>query len=138
MSVPISGTYDGTLRTTLHHGPSGTRIATAAPRDNQGDGSSFSPTDLLAAALGSCAVTTMAIVARRDGIPFEGVDFELEKHMRSDPRRVDRVPLRIRMPGGLTPDQRALLERTAVECPVARSLHPDVGTEIAFDYPDGA
>jgi putative redox protein len=136
MSVPITGTYEGTLRMTLQHGPSGTRIATAAPRDNQGDGSSFSPTDLLAASLGSCAVTTMAIVARREGIPFDAATFSLEKHMRSEPRRVDRVPLRIAMPSGLDAEQRAVLERAALECPVARSLHPDVGKDIDFEYPD--
>ena len=136
MSVPMSGTYGGNLKTTLHHGPSGTEILTAAPRDNQGDGSSFSPTDLLAAALGSCAVTTMAIAARRDGVPFPAAEFSLEKHMRSDPRRVDRVPLRIHMPAGLTPEHRATLERVAIECPVARSLHPEVGRDIEFVYPD--
>jgi putative redox protein len=136
MSVPMRGSYAGNLKTTLHHGPSGSAILTAAPKDNQGDGSSFSPTDLLAAALGSCAVTTMAIVAGREGIDFPAAEFSLEKHMRSDPRRVDRVPLRIHMPAGLAPDQRAVLERTAYECPVARSLHPDVGKDIEFIYPD--
>lgn len=136
MSVSIRGTYGGALKTSLCHGPSGSVIATAAPRDNQGDGSTFSPTDLLAAALGSCAVTTMAIVARREGIPFDRAEFSLEKHMRSDPRRVDRVPLAIRMPAGLDADQRAVLERAALECPVARSLHPEVGKEIEFVYVD--
>jgi uncharacterized OsmC-like protein len=136
MAVPITGSYDGALKMTLEHGPSGMRIATSAPRDNQGDGSSFSPTDLLAAALGSCAVTTMAIAARREGIPFEGAGFSLEKHMRAEPRRVDRVPLVIRMPAGLAADQRALLERIAEQCPVARSLHPEVGQQISFEYPD--
>ena len=136
MSVPITGRYDAGLKTRLTHGPSGAELVTSAPRDNQGDGSSFSPTDLLAAALGSCAVTTMAIAARRHDIPFASAVFALEKHMRADPRRVEQVPLQIRMPAGLDDAQRAVLERAARECPVALSLHPEVGKEIRFEYPD--
>ncbi|HEY0152537.1 MAG TPA: OsmC family protein, partial [Longimicrobium sp.] len=70
MAVEITGSYAGNLKTELRHTPSGALLQTAAPRDNMGDGSSFSPTDLLAASLGSCMVTTMAIVAQREGIPF--------------------------------------------------------------------
>lgn len=134
MSVEITGSYDGGLKMTLRHGPSGTEIRTAAPRDNMGDGSSFSPTDLLAASLGSCMVSTMAIVAQREGIPFEGASFVLEKHMRSDPRRVDAVPVTVRMPAGLTPEQRERLESVARTCPVERSLHPDIRREVRFVY----
>src|SRR5688572_21276097 len=101
MSVQMSGAYVGGLKTEITHGPSGAVIFTAAPVDNQGDGSSFSPTDLVAAGLAACVVTTMGIVAEREGIPFAGVRFSLEKHMRSDPRRIDRVPIRIEMPAGL-------------------------------------
>ena len=109
-------------------------MPTAAPVDNQGDGSSFSPTDLLAASLGSCMVTTMAIVAQREGIPFEGASFSLEKHMRSDPRRVDFLPVTVRMPAGLSPEQRERLESVARTCPVDRSLHPDIRREYSFVY----
>ena len=134
MAVEITGRYTGDLKMELTHGPSGVALRTAAPRDNQGDGSSFSPTDLLAAALGSCAVTTMAIVARREGIPFGEASFQVAKHMRSDPRRVDRLPLRIRMPAGLTDPQRRVLEATARGCPVMRSLLPEIEAEIRFEY----
>lgn len=134
MAVEITGTYDGNLKMELGHGPSGASLQTAAPRDNQGDGSSFSPTDLLAASLGSCMVTTMAIVARREAIPFDTAEFVAVKHMRSDPRRVDAVPVRIRMPAGLTPEQRARLERAAHECPVSRSLHPEIRQDVEFVY----
>ncbi|MGI9182364.1 MAG: OsmC family protein [Longimicrobiaceae bacterium] len=134
MAVEITGEYTGKLKMRLAHGPSGAELATAAPVDNQGDGSSFSPTDLLAAALGSCMVTTMAIVAQREGIPFSGASFVLEKHMRSDPRRVDRVPVRLRMPPELTPEQRSRLEAIARGCPVARSLSPEVRQEVEFLY----
>lgn len=134
MAVEITGDYAGKLKMTLRHGPSNKEIPTAAPVDNMGDGSSFSPTDLLAASLGSCMVTTMAIVAQREGIPFAGASFVLEKHMRSDPRRVDAVPVKIRMPGGLTEEQREKLERAARTCPVERSLHPEIRREIEFVY----
>ncbi len=136
MPVRITGTYQDGLKTTLEHGPSGAELRTAAPVDNRGDGSSFSPTDLLAAALGSCMVTTMAIVAEREGIPFSGAEFSLEKHMQSEPRRVGSVPVRIRMPQGLTGEQRARLERVARSCPVDRSLHSDVQREVEFVYPE--
>ena len=136
MAVEISGSYAGELKMVLRHGPSGVELRTAAPRDNQGDGSSFSPTDLLAASLGSCMVTTMAIVARREGIPFEDASFVLEKHMRSDPRRVDALPVKIRMPAGLTADQRAKLEHAAHNCPVHRSLLPEIRKDVEFVYED--
>jgi uncharacterized OsmC-like protein len=118
----------------LVHGPSGTAIRTAAPVDNKGDGSSFSPTDLLAAALGSCAVTTMAIWAEKSGIPFEGASFHIEKHMRSGPRRVDSLPLRIRLSDRLTDEQRTYLEGIAHTCPVALSLLPEIGVTMVFEY----
>ena len=137
MAVEMSGVYTGGLKMRLTHGPSGAELATAAPVDNRGDGSSFSPTDLLAASLGSCMVTTMAIVAEREGIPFGEAGFTLEKHMRSDPRRVDRIPVTIRMPGGLASQQRARLEDVARNCPVHRSLAPEITRDVEFVYPDG-
>ena len=134
MAVEITGEYTGNLKMALRHGPSGREIPTAAPVDNMGDGSSFSPTDLLAASLGSCMVTTMAIVAGREGIPFQGAGFVLEKHMRSDPRRVDAVPVKIRMPRGLSEEQRRKLENAARTCPVERSLLPEIRREVEFLY----
>jgi uncharacterized OsmC-like protein len=136
MAVEMTGTYLGGLKMTLHHGPSGTEIRTAAPVDNNGDGSSFSPTDLCAVSLGACMVTVMGIVAQRDGIAFDGVSFSLEKHMRADPRRIDAIPVTIRMPAGLTPEQRSKLEHTARTCPVHRSLLPEITREVTFAYPD--
>lgn len=134
MAVEITGEWSGNLKMRLTHDPSGTVIGTAAPVDNAGDGSSFSPTDLLAAALGSCMVTTMAIVAAREGIPFEGASFRLEKHMADGPRRVARVPVEIRMPAGLSREQRERLEYIARHCPVDRSLGADVQRDVTFRY----
>jgi putative redox protein len=136
MAVEITGWYDSDLKMTLRHGPSGAEIRTAAPADNMGDGSSFSPTDLLAASLGACMVTTMAIVAKRREIRFGSAGFVLEKHMRSDPRRVGSVPITIRMPAGLREEDRSFLEDAARTCPVARSILPEIESEPRFEYPD--
>lgn len=134
MAVSMTGRYDGGLKTVLQHGPSGMELRTAAPVDNQGDGSSFSPTDLVAAALGGCMLTTIAIVAERSGIDISGAHFVLEKHMRSDPRRIDCIPIRVHLPVALGRDDRTKLERAALGCPVHASLHPDVGKDTEFVY----
>lgn len=136
MSVPMTGRYVGNLKTVLRHGPSGAELTTAAPVDNRGDGSSFSPTDLVGAALGSCMLTTIAIVAEREGIGFPEASFELEKRMRSDPRRIDAIPVTIRMPAGLSEAARRTLEAAARGCPVQRSLSPEVSAEVCFLYAD--
>ncbi len=136
MSVAMSGTYLGGLGVELHHGPSGTKIRTAAPLDNQGDGSSFSPTDLLASGLGACMLTLIAIVGERDGLSMDGLAFQAEKHMESSPRRVGEVRLTISMPAGLNASARAKLERAAMTCPVKSSLLEEVKTPVEFVYPD--
>lgn len=137
MAVEITGTYIGNLKMELTHGPSGATLRTAAPVDNRGDGSSFSPTDLVATALGSCIVTTMAILAEREGIPAGEFSFRIEKHMQSDPRRIAALPVEVRMPAGLTPDQRLKLERAGHTCPVHRSLLAEIDAPIRFVYPEG-
>lgn len=136
MAVEITGRYDGNLKVELTHGPSGRHLTTAAPVDNNGDGSSFSPTDLLAASLGACMVTIMGIVAAREGISLDGLSFRLEKHMASDPRRVSSVPVTIEMPAGLSPEARRRLEAGALACPVHKSLPPELKREVRFLYPD--
>lgn len=136
MAVEIQGRYAGQLKVSLEHGPSGATLHTAAPVDNNGDGSSFSPTDLVAAALGSCMVTIIGIVAERDGIDLAGLGFRVEKHMRSDPRRIDALPVEITMPAGLSDGQRKKLERAAMGCPVGRSLLAEIDHPVDFQYPD--
>ncbi|MEM9555993.1 MAG: OsmC family protein [Acidobacteriota bacterium] len=136
MAVDITGRYAGGLGVEMIHGPSGSTLRTAAPVDNQGDGSSFSPTDLTAAALGACMLTLIGIVGERDGLDLTGLSFRIEKHMRSNPRRVDRLPITITMPAGLTPNQRKKLERAALTCPVHKSLHPEIDKDTTFHYPD--
>lgn len=134
MSVAMSGRDLGGLKTEVVHALSGTAIRTAAPTDNAGDGSSFSPTDLVAAALGSCMITTMGIFAAREGIPFENAGFELEKHMRSRPRRIDRIPVVVTLPAGLSEEQRRRLEAIALGCPVFETLRPEIAKEVEFRY----
>ncbi len=136
MAVEITGKYIGNLRTELTHGPSGTVIRTAAPVDNQGDGSSFSPTDLAAASLGACMLTLLAIVGQREGIDLTGVSFRLEKHMSAKPRRIGSVPVTIQMPAGLTPEQKQKLENAVLTCPVHRSLAEEIEKPVEFVYAD--
>lgn len=133
--VPITVTYLGDLRCEAVHGPSGTRLITDAPVDNQGKGESFSPTDLLATAYATCMITIMGITAKRDGIALSGVRVELEKHMSATPpRRVARLVLRFTLPAALIAEQRAKLEKAAHSCPVALSVSPDVFIEASFSY----
>jgi uncharacterized OsmC-like protein len=124
------------FKTQLQHGPSGSRIATEAPKDNGGTGESFSPTDLVAAALASCALTTMALAATREGIAFGEAKATVEKRMTPPPRRIGELVLQILMPSGLTRAHRTRLEEVAHGCPVARSLHPDLKLPVTFTYPD--
>jgi putative redox protein len=133
--VGIDIVYDGDLHTTSTHRPSGAELATDAPKDNEGRGESFSPTDLLAAALGTCMLTVMGIVARRHAWRMEGARVRIEKHMVADPlRRVGRLVVALQMPTDLPPESRAVLEKTALTCPVKQSLHSDITVEITFDW----
>lgn len=132
--VKMSAVYQGQLHCELTHEQSGTKIATDAPKDNQGKGESFSPTDLVGAALASCVLTTMAIVAKRDNIPLEGSSAEIEKHMADKPRRIESLVLRVTLSAKLTPEQRKKMEETAKHCPVHRSLHPEMKIPMTFNY----
>jgi putative redox protein len=133
--VEIRISYEGELRTRCRHGPSGASLATDAPRDNEGRGEAFSPTDLLATALASCVLTTMGIVARRHGWPLQGALARVEKHMVVGPgRRVDRLAVDLALPARVPAEARAVLERAAHTCPVHRSLHEDVRVELRFDW----
>jgi putative redox protein len=130
--VTITATYVGELRCTAVHGPSAATLQTDAPKDNEGLGRSFSPTDLVATALGTCILTTMGLVARRHGIELRGASITVEKHMQASPRRIARLPCEVRIAGTFTAEQQRLLETTAHACPVHKSLHPDVDAPIRF------
>jgi len=128
--------YKGELRTEAIHLLSNTSITTDAPPDNHGKGEAFSPTDLLATSLGTCIITTMAIVGGKASIELKGTSLEVTKIMGSNPRRVVEVIVKINFPIGLglTDEQKQLMEKTAHECPVARSLHPDLKQTVIFNY----
>ena len=133
MSVRIEVRYEGELHTVAMHGPSGASLETDAPKDNEGRGEAFSPTDLLATALGTCMLTVMGILARRKGWEMKGARVTVDKHMVADPvRRVGQLALRFEMPGGIPEEARKPLERAAHTCPVHQSLHPNVKIETAF------
>ena len=130
----VTGRYLGNKRVELKHGPTGSTIITDAPKDNHGEGSTFSPTDLVAAALGACMLTVMSIVAERDGISLAGMTVEVTKQMTDQPRRIGALPVVIHMPKALSPEQRIKLERVARTCPVSHSLNPLIEAEIGFIY----
>jgi uncharacterized OsmC-like protein len=133
--VEMTLAYEGELHTIVRHGPSGARLETDAPVDNQGKGEAFSPTDLLSASLASCMLTTMAIVARREGWAIEGARARVEKHMALEPpRRVGRLVVELDMPPGLPQAARDRLEQTARHCPVAESIHPGLRVDLAFRW----
>ncbi len=132
--VPMTVSIEG-LTCQLTHGPSGSRITTVPPRDNGGTGTSFSPTDMVGAALASCALTTMALVAGREGLTWGNARAYVEKRMSPPPRRIAELVLVIDMPREVRPQDRPRLEEIAHTCPVARSLHPDVKLPMEFRYP---
>jgi putative redox protein len=137
--VEIEIHYAQELHCAAVHGPSARRLETDAPVDNQGKGGSFSPTDLVATALGTCMLTTMGIVARRKGWNVDGLDARVQKHMTQEPpRRIARLPVQIRVPGSiasaLDAEARRELEHAARTCPVALSLHPAIEVAIDFDW----
>jgi putative redox protein len=134
MSVTIEGSYLGRKRCRLVHAPSGAEIMTDAPRDNAGEGALFSPTDLVAAGLGCCTMTILAILAERTGLDLTGMRMSVIKEMRSDPRRIGSLTVEIHLPAALEAQDRTKLERAADTCPVAASLHPDVQVDLSFRY----
>jgi len=134
--VRIDVAYQGGLRCEATHGPSGQTLITDAPVDNHGKGESFSPTDLVATALGTCIATIMGIVAERDKIDLTGLRITVQKEMSAEPpRRIARLITRIEMPEGLTEQQRAKLEKTAHTCPVHQTLQGKVDMPVEFVYP---
>lgn len=139
MAVEIDIVYQGELRCSATHGPSKTTLVTDAPVDNHGKGESFSPTDLVATALGSCILTTMRIVAQRHNIDLSGTRIHVVKEMVQQPvRRIGALPVKVTFPADkaaqLSAADRTLLENAARHCPVYQSLHPDVGHPLEFIY----
>ena len=132
--VKMQATYLGEKHCKIEHEPSKTILETDAPKDNQGRGESFSPTDLVGAALGTCILTTIAIVAERDGVDVLNSKMYVEKEMSANPRKIKSLKTVIELSASLPEDYRVKLEKTAHSCPVKLSLHPDVNMPIEFRY----
>ncbi len=137
MAVEINLVYEGQLRCAATHGPSGAKLATDAPVDNHGKGESFSPTDLVATALGACVMTIMGIVADRNQIDLTGTHIHVTKEMVQQPiRRIGRLPVTVTIPADkaskVSAADRTKLETAARHCPVHQSLHPDIDSPIDF------
>jgi putative redox protein len=133
MSVQIDIAYQGQLRCQSTHAPSETQLLTDAPVDNHGKGESFSPTDLVATALGTCMLTTMGIFAQRHEIDLKGSSVTVLKEMVQTPvRRIARLTTELRLTVPKDHPHREALERAALTCPVHQSLHPDVEKPVNF------
>ncbi len=131
--VKITGQYQGDLHCSAVHGPSGGALSTDAPKDNQGLGAAFSPTDLVATGFATCIATTMAIAARKHGVDIAGIRYEVTKEMAPDaPRRISRLAARMWMPASARNVPSGVLEHAANTCPVHASLAASVEKIIEF------
>lgn len=131
----IETVYNGELNTQAKHIKSGSIIITDAPIDNKGKGQAFSPTDLLAASLGSCMLTLMGIAAESRNIDLKGTHITIKKVMEANPRRVSEIVIEIFMNKyPYSEEAKNVLEYAAINCPVAKSLHPDLIQNITFHY----
>lgn len=135
MSVEVSIVYQGQLRCLATHGPSGVHVTTDAPVDNCGRGESFSPTDLVATALGACMLTIMGIVGDRHQLDLSGVKVTVAKHMVASPvRRIASLPVTISMPGDFSAEDKERLERAALTCPVHQSLGDGMDIPVTWNW----
>lgn len=126
--------YVGSLRSEATHLQSGTKIITDAPVDNHGKGESFSPTDLVATALGSCMLTIMGIAAKVHDFSIDGTKLEITKVMGTAPRRIVEIKIEVYFPQDYEAKVKRILEAAAKECPVAQSLHPDLKQNLIYHY----
>ena len=138
MSEVVNVSYGSNLRCKATMAGAGRELVTDAPRENGGLGEAFSPTDLLAGALGTCLLTMIGAVAQRSNLDVAGMTARVEKDMSAGPvRRVGRVNIVVTMPKGLklSDADRSRLENAAKSCPVKQSLHPEVEIQLEFVYP---
>lgn len=137
MAVEIHAVYSGSLRVDATHGPSGNTLHTDAPTDNGGNGTSFSPTDLVATALGTCVLTILGLVAERHELDLTGAKVQVTKEMVTQPiRRIGSLRTVVQLSGDAVSDpaMRQRLETAARKCPVHQSLHADIDAPIEFHY----
>ena len=130
--VRIDATYDGNLRCSATHGPSGAKLITDAPVDNMGKGESFSPTDLLATSMLTCIMTIVAIRAESKEIDVAGMTGSVEKSMAANPRRVSKLEIIVNLPSNLNMDDRAWLITEGCNCPVCMSVSESMEVDVTF------
>jgi putative redox protein len=128
--------YKGHLRCQCTHIQSGTIIETDAPTDNKGKGERFSPTDTVCVALATCIVTTMGIKANDMNIDLTGTTINVTKHMIADPRRIAKIDVQLNFMASLGLDEKdkTILQRVGNNCPVAKSLHPDLVVNVEYNW----
>lgn len=126
--------YKGNLRTEMTHIQSDSLVETDAPVDNNGKGERFSPTDLVATALGSCMLTIMGIACETHSINIEGSKAEITKIMQSNPRKISEIQLKIYLKGQneYSEKEQKIIEKAALTCPVYLSLHPEMKKTVLF------
>ena len=133
--VQINISYEGDLHCSLVHVPSGARVETDAPVDNHGRGASFSPTDMVADALGSCMATLMGIKARDKDIDITGTTISILKEMTNVPvRRIGRLIVDILLPRDYSDAEMTILRNAALTCPVMKSINPEIIVETTFRH----
>ncbi len=128
--------YLGDLRTQATHCSSGSVIETDAPIDNNGKGSLFSPTDLTATSLANCMITVMGIAANASKIDFKNVKASVKKVMASEPRRISEIHVTIEIHHSWSEKEKSRMQHIALNCPVAKSLHPTIQQIVEFKYLD--
>lgn len=126
--------YSGNLRCDARHIQSNSQIETDAPTDNMGKGERFSPTDLLCVSLATCMLTTMGIKADAMEVDITNAKAKVTKHMESNPRRVAKIEVEVSLPGTGSDKEKEILQRTGDNCPVAKSIHPDIELAISYQW----
>tara|TARA_B000000565_G_scaffold134338_1_gene101640 strand:+ start:2199 stop:2603 length:405 start_codon:yes stop_codon:yes gene_type:complete len=129
-------TYLGNLRTESVHIPTNEKIVTDAPTDNNGKGEAFSPTDLVASSLSSCILTVIGIVSKKINYDPTNTKSSVKKIMGDKPRRIVEIEVKIKFSQSTDSKTKSIIEKTALNCPVAKSLHPDIKQNVSFIWPD--
>ena len=129
-------TYLGNLRTESVHIPTNEKIVTDAPTDNNGKGEAFSPTDLVASSLSSCILTVIGIVSKKIKYDLTNTKSSVKKIMGDKPRRIVEIEVKIKFSQSTDSKTKSIIEKTALNCPVAKSLHPDIKQNVSFIWPD--
>jgi putative redox protein len=132
--MTASITYQGNLRCEAVHLQSSSSIETDAPTDNRGKGERFSPTDLMCVSLATCMLTTMGIKAADMNVALTHSKADVTKHMANDPRRVAKIEVTISLPENINEKERLILERTGNNCPVTKSVHPDIELVLKYNW----